>query len=275
MYSMMSYDKRLNKILKRRVNNLRILSKLLMLAPFLECLILTGSMARGDAGEDSDIDLMFIVKPGRIYTARFFVSAILYITGLKRGSKALTAHGKFCPNYYTTSEYLLTPIGRGEEMDRYCAENYSKSVFLAGEEKVFWRFLEKNDRNWKQYVNYSNYTLPRRQAGNYSNYSNPSRQGEAEVGSSKSQIHDTCYMIRDTFPVENSQSFEAIRSFSERILSGRFGDKLEDLLKRIQLAKINSDPRTKKYPDLIVANDGEIRAHPPKLNEFHTRTKHG
>lgn len=245
MHSMMSYDKRTNIILKHRVNNLLILSKLLMLVPYLQCLALTGSMARGDTNITSDIDLMFIVKSGRIFTTRFIISAILYITGLKRGPKDVAAHGKFCPNYYTTSNYLFTPMGRGEDMDRYCAENYSKSVFLGGDDKIFQRFLDKNRRNWQKYLNYSNYSN--------------------EIPNPKSQIHDTCYMIHDTFPISAPRSFDRIRQTFERILSRKLGDRLEEILKRIQLKKINSDPRTKKYPDLIVANDKEMRAHPPKI----------
>ncbi|OGD63062.1 hypothetical protein A2215_00625 [Candidatus Berkelbacteria bacterium RIFOXYA2_FULL_43_10] len=280
--SMMSYDKRLNIILKRRALNLRITSKILMLVPFLECLVLTGSMARGDARESSDIDLMFIVKPGRIYTTRFIISAILYITGLKRGSKDVTAHGKFCPNYYITSDYLLAPIGRGEKMDRYCAENYSKSVFLGGEERIFKRFFEANGRNWRRHINYSLPEVASRhamQAGNYTNYSNCSNQILSQrlitCRATNLQKSDPLYILHSTFPIKNSRLSGAIRSISERILSGRFGDWIEKILKRIQLKKINSDPRTKKYPDLIVANDREMRFHPPKPHRSDTRDKDG
>jgi len=39
---------------------------------------------------------------------------------------------------------------------------------------------------------------------------------------------------------------------------------LESILKKYQIKKIESDPRTKKYPALIVYNDKELRFHPPK-----------
>ena len=56
----------------------------------------------------------------------------------------------------------------------------------------------------------------------------------------------------------------AAKRLSEVFLSGRFGDWLERKLKSIQIKKIESDPRTKKYPLLIVYNDRELRFHPPK-----------
>jgi hypothetical protein len=206
-------------------------------------------MARGDADICSDIDLMFIVKPGKIYTTRFVISMLLYATGLKRGSKALSAQGKFCPNYYITSDYLLVPTGRGEVMDGYCAGNYSKSVLLAGNKRIFIKFLEKNRENWKKYIKKTKKQETRNK----------------QCLNLRSQIYDTCYFIRDTFPVSAPRSLIFIRSSLEKILSSRAGDWLEKVLRSIQLAKINSDPRTKKYPDLIVANDRELRFHPPSL----------
>jgi hypothetical protein len=53
----------------------------------------------------------------------------------------------------------------------------------------------------------------------------------------------------------------------ETILRGRFGDLVESKLKSMQVRRIESSPMTKKYPELIVYNDKEMRFHPPKLAE--------
>ncbi len=59
--------------------------------------------------------------------------------------------------------------------------------------------------------------------------------------------------------------FKIYRTFIEYVLRGKTGDKIEIFLRNIQIRSIESDQRTKKYPQLIAYNENELRFHPPKV----------
>lgn len=120
--------------------------------PFIRAIILNGSLAQGKIKETSDIDLLMIVQKGRLYTARLFLIILGFLTGQKRSKDENKPHaGKFCFNYFMTENYLQIPIGRGEEMDKYCAMNYSKSLLISGDTKIFDKFIKANKELFAKY----------------------------------------------------------------------------------------------------------------------------
>ncbi|MFA7244343.1 MAG: nucleotidyltransferase domain-containing protein [Patescibacteria group bacterium] len=120
--------------------------------PYVRAVFLTGSLASGDANISSDIDMLVVTKMGRIFTARLFVILAATIMGIKRTKNPDKNHaGKVCLNYFLTENYLKIPHGRGEKIDKYCAENYSQAKFLAGDYQIFEKFFEVNRKLFKQY----------------------------------------------------------------------------------------------------------------------------
>lgn len=196
-----------SKLLRRANFFGNIISKF----PYVRTVTLTGSLAQGNANENSDIDIMIIAKAGRIFSARFFVNAFGTIFGIKRSKIETKGHaGKFCFNYFIADNYLTLPIGRGEKVDSYCAKDYSQSKFIAGDRTLHQQFLTKNEGLFKKYG--------------------------YKISVIKSQIPIT------------------------RLKTNRF----EKWAKQYQIRKIESDPITKQYPNLIVYNDNELRFHPPQ-----------
>lgn len=227
----------MKKLIWKRLNKTKLMGRFLQTIPFLRAVILNGSLAFGKSKESSDIDLLIIAKSKRIFTVRFFVNFIGIVSGQKRSKDEKKSHaGKFCFNYFLTDNYLKIPTGRGEEMDKYCAENYSKSMLVWGDEKLFNKFFETNQELFDLY---SCHSRPDRESGKLSYY-----------------FVDTCLHRTDRRKAEFN--------ICEKILSGKFGDWLEQKFKQYQINKIESDPRTQKYPDLIIYNDHELRFHPPK-----------
>ena len=225
-------NKSIAKIYNHRLRNLKIMAKLLQLVPFIRCIILNGSMAESKIKKSSDIDLLIIAKRGRIFTCRAAVLFWAYISGLKRSSDRNKNHaGQFCLNYFLTDNFLTIPHNRGEKMDRYCAENYSKSKLIWGDEKIFNKYMSVNAEWMNKYL--------------------------GKITNHKSQI-------TNKYQISNIKLFIWIARAKEYILSKRFGNWVERVLKNIQVKKINQDPRVKKYPQLIVINDKELRFHPPK-----------
>lgn len=234
-----------NNILKIRIKHLKIIAALLSAIPFLKCIILNGSLAEGKVKKDSDIDLLIIAKEGRIFTVRFFSNILVFLSGLKKSpDDHKDDNGRFCLNYFLTENSLLVPTGRGEEVDSYCARNYSKSLMVWGKREIYWKFMEENRKNWEKFLDSNIQEM---------------KKGEKL----KSYRDELRRKVKEKLPVKNFYYLILIKRIGEKILSRSFGELFEKIVKNIQLKKINSDPRTKKYPRFIVANDKEMRFHPP------------
>ncbi len=208
---------------------------LLQTAPFVRAILLNGSLAQGTAKKSSDIDLLIIAKPGRIFTARFFVNGLLTIFKVKRSSDDSFPHDrKICPNYFLTEDFLKIATKRGVALDQYCADCYSNCVLVSGSAKIFERFLVANSTLFKR----------------------------------------SCALVpplfkkflAHRFPLKESRFFGGCQKITECFFAGKIGDFIELKLKNWQIKRIERDPRTKQFPDLISYSDKELRFHPPKHN---------
>lgn len=216
-----------DSLIKKRLSKTRFIGRMLARLPFVECVILNGSLAQDKSKKSSDIDILIIAKDGRIFTSRFFINTFALLFGIKRSKDGSKSHaGKFCFNYFLTESYLKVPTGRGEKIDQYCAENYSSSKFIAGDGVLFLKFLKTNKKLFEFYG--------------------------YKILNPKSEIKNKSKIINSKFKI--------LQQFRELLL----GDWFEQKVRSYQIKRIESDPRTKKYPDLIVHNDKELRFHPPK-----------
>jgi predicted nucleotidyltransferase len=86
--------------LSRAIRYTRILS----LIPFVRFVGLNGSLARGCSSKKSDIDLLIVTHPGRIYTVRLFATIILALTPWRRRPNNVA--GKICLNCFLSENHL-------------------------------------------------------------------------------------------------------------------------------------------------------------------------
>ncbi|MEI6498404.1 MAG: nucleotidyltransferase domain-containing protein [bacterium] len=211
----------------------RFYLKFLQYLPFVRAILLNGSLASGKARRQSDIDILVVAKDGRIFTARFFVNIILIILGAKRSSNESKSHaGKFCPNHFLTSSYLKLPTNRGIDINQLCADSHASSILVCGSKDIFERFFEVNASLLEQ------------------------------TNIKPNIAHRE--LLKEYFPIHCSQIFQGCNWLMEKILGGGLGDKFESYLSKLQIRKIESDPRTQQHPSLIVYNSQEMRFHPPK-----------
>lgn len=213
---------------EKRVRRLAGLGYLLQLAPFIRAVILTGSMSTGSDSFASDIDLLLITKPGRLYTARFFATFCAVLTGHRRRPNDENPAGKFCLNYYLAADnldikphnarcakfhrHMLRIWDRHGEFEKIYRENfwlYDHEVGIINEEKI--KKLEKN------------------------------------------------------FPIDRLLTFSIIRWPWEAILSGKIGDWLERVMSTWQMKKITKSKLYKLNKSSIIVSAGELRLHPKKL----------
>lgn len=119
----------------------------LQFAPFVRAVFLTGSLARGEAGRDSDIDFFIVTKKGRIWTCRFLVTVIIEMMGIRRTDEKIS--GRICLNRYQSEDYLEI-----EPHNSYHQNDYSQIMPLVDEDDdIYTRYKKANGwiKNFKNH----------------------------------------------------------------------------------------------------------------------------
>lgn len=127
---------------QRKWRRLRRVAWWLQAMPFLRMVAGSGSLAREVVKESSDLDVLLVVAPGRIWTTRFLVTVILDLFRLRRRPTGATKD-LVCLNHYVTLDGLELPY-----QSLYTAYEYARLVPLFGED-VCWAFRQAN-RAWME-----------------------------------------------------------------------------------------------------------------------------
>lgn len=77
--------------------------------PFVDFVAICNYLPLGVVEQNSDIDLLVVTRPGRIFTARLFLTILSHLAGTRRhGDKV---EGRFCLSFYLNAENLtLYPL---------------------------------------------------------------------------------------------------------------------------------------------------------------------
>ncbi len=112
--------------------------KWLQIIPYVRMVLINGSMAMHNAGEESDIDLLIVAKNKRIWTTRFSITLFFQIIGKRRyGTKI---KNRFCLNHYITDIFLKSSL-----LNLYVAHLYAHLVpVLEIEKGIYGRFQFEN-----------------------------------------------------------------------------------------------------------------------------------
>lgn len=86
------------EISKEKISKLQTPLKWLATLPFLDAIAITGSVAMRKATQSSDLDLLIIVKPGRIWTTRILAMIVTQFFGKRRYDEKIT--DRICLNYF-------------------------------------------------------------------------------------------------------------------------------------------------------------------------------
>ena len=110
--------------------------------PFVEFALAAGSMATGNVKPESDFDVIIGVRPGRIFTARFFAVIGFGLFGWRRTrlNHKETAADKICLNHFVTERsFKLSP-----PHDAYWQNLYRSLVPIFGAAEKINHFFESN-----------------------------------------------------------------------------------------------------------------------------------
>lgn len=123
---------------KKYLHRAHYWSSRLGVLPGVRAIFLSGSLARGDGNDDSDIDFFVVARAGQIWTARFFVFVVLRFCN--RLAKPHHHAGQICPNHFITDDSLLIA-----EQDEYGARLFTANKPLYDPEHFFLAFALVNE----------------------------------------------------------------------------------------------------------------------------------
>ncbi len=119
---------------------LRRSTKGLQAIPFLRGIAVTGSLAFENAREGSDLDVLIIAAPNRVWTVRFLLTVLLDVFGLRRRPHGPT-RDRVCLNHYLALDALEFPY-----RSMYTAMEYARLIPMFGEETC--RRFRSANRAW-------------------------------------------------------------------------------------------------------------------------------
>ena len=208
-------------------------AKLFNSVPFVDFALAAGSMAIGNPHEHSDFDVLVGVRKGRIFTARFFAVVMFGLRGWRR-KKAhdknvdkASVSDKICLSHWVTERaYRLSP-----PHNDYWHKLYQSLVPLTGHEEKIREFFEAND--WLK----------------------PRRTWPSESANSRE--------LADVGERFISDRKTLLKISAEKILEGKFGDRLERILKKLQVERIKGGLNDKdNFKPRLICSDHELEFHP-------------
>ena len=137
----------------RRYRRIIKYARLLISIPYIKGIFLAGSssFSTGNAKQSSDIDIFIVTDPNRMWFARFELTIITQILGIRTAGDL--EENRFCLNHYFRANYL-------ERLDHtlHAAQLYSDYIAIGAESQdLLQKFWQIN--SWRQ--DYFVQTIPR------------------------------------------------------------------------------------------------------------------
>ncbi len=196
-------------------------AKIIAFCPFVEAVLISGSMGKGVLHPDDDIDFFIVTQPGRLWIVK------VLLTIFKRFF-LLNSYRNFCLNYFVDVNSLSIT-----ERNRFTATEIALVLPMYNNE-VYKRFMQENSWCRKYY---------------------PS--------------------VRPNDHAKTKPRNQVIR-LVEKILGGRFGDRLDDWFLKITLKylarKYNHLSREQREQDL--QSSKSISRHHPDRQQFKVLKQH-
>lgn len=108
--------------------------------PYVKAVFASGSLALNNSEELGDLDVLIVLKRGRIWLGRVLVSGLMSLLGVRRKYFEKIAPDKICLNHYITDKSLTIPF-----KSVYNAQTYLNLVpILLRDEKILEQFCRAN-----------------------------------------------------------------------------------------------------------------------------------
>ncbi|MBU6141693.1 nucleotidyltransferase domain-containing protein [Patescibacteria group bacterium] len=209
--------------------------RLFRLVPFVDFVLVAGSMATGEPREDSDFDVIVGVRTGRIFTARMGCFVIFASLGL------WARHPSQGSRHSATRLAAAAPAAAGQTKDRFCFNHFvtPASYRLSPPHNTYWQHL------YRSLVPV--FGDPRAIQAFY----------DANAGwlnEKRSFAPDARFASARTYAIVRMKGW---------VLSGWYGDIMERFLKKIQLSHMaRATSARDTYEPRLVISDAELEFHP-------------
>lgn len=174
--------------------------------PWLEMVAITGSVSAFNANEQSDIDLLIVAKPKRLWLSRLFLVVVLKLLGVYWNAKKPA--GTICPNILLTSDNLTWEKAK---QNLYTANEVSLLYPLFFRHTCYFDFLHQNEWVSRYLPNFRCYNDAS------TRYSNPAVTGRDERSEATKQSHpnlldviELTTMKIQTLYMKNKQTTEIV-----------------------------------------------------------------
>lgn len=116
------------------------------LVPGVEAILVCNTVAAGWPSKQSDIDLLVVVKPGRLWLTRLLFTVATIILTKRRHNHLVADH--LCLSFYLTRDHLDLTSVRTHEPDIYLVYWLQQLVLLTGDESTLTQLAKAN--KWVQ-----------------------------------------------------------------------------------------------------------------------------
>ncbi len=216
---------RREKMAKKKWRRVFCAARWLKILPYVKAVFASGSLAMSNAEELGDLDILIVVKYGRIWLSRLLVSGLLSLIGMRRKYNQKIAPDKVCLNHYITNKSL--PI---LYKSIYTAQTYInlKPVFIS-DPRIVAEFYKANSWLGDYVLNFEAKKLTAEKT-NMATGHNFLTKAKSRAG--------------------------------ELILNTRIGDWLEGQARRWQTSRIEKHKKQDPPGGRVVYNDEQLEFHP-------------
>ncbi len=217
------------KIAAQKWNKFLRIAKWFQAVPYLRAILASGSLAINNTSNESDFDILSVVRSGRLYSCRIFLSLVASLFGARRTRYERVAPDKFCFNHYVTDGNMNI-----KHESLYNAQSYANLKPVLVEDNLVEKFYTANNWIGKYVLNLDFKAQPKVQ---------PQKICEVEP-------------------------LKFIAKFAEFILNSSLGDKIENWAKKYQQKRIKNNPATYESGGRVVFTDNELEFHPRSFEAF-------
>lgn len=193
-------QKHIDKAWKKVERVLGLIKKI----PFIRHISVCNTLALNVYNKESDVDLFIITKENRLFTARFFITFLFHLLGLRRHGKKIIS--RFCLSFFASESSLDLGKIVQKPNDIYLAYWLKTLIPIYDPDKFIETIYSKNDYWLAQY-----FVMPLKP--NMPKQNIQSKMAKSSINSS------------------------ILKSLLEKSLDAKFGDFIEEKLKKWQIRR--------------------------------------
>jgi hypothetical protein len=129
------------KIFQKKLKNINKYSNKICQCPWVETVLLTGSMAAKNCKKNDDIDLLIITSINRLWLVRLWLILLTEVMGVRRRPKDKIIKNKICLNIFLDKNVLVIPKNM---QNLYTAHEIIQTQIVNDKNNTYAKFIKNN-----------------------------------------------------------------------------------------------------------------------------------